>query len=129
MIILVVFYLYLLDPLFVLITLPLAFLHILWSLNHADESHQNIRRKERINNISQNKTRGIIRAIFYKEITILWRDRLLASFVSTSVFTGLTAGYLYLYGDELFIPESLRVMYGEFLPSLFIFLGISSSIS
>ncbi len=124
MIILVVFYLYLLDPLFVLITLPLAFLHILWSLNHADESHQNIRRKERINNISQNKTRGIIRAIFYKEITILWRDRLLASFVSTSVFTGLAAGYLYLYGDELFIPESLRVMYGEFLPSLFIFLGI-----
>jgi hypothetical protein len=124
MIILVVFYLYLQEPLFVLITLPLAFLHILWSLNHADESHQNIRRKERINNISQNKTRGIIRAIFYKEITILWRDRLLASFVSTSVFTGLAAGYLYLYGDELFIPESLRVMYGEFLPSLFIFLGI-----
>jgi hypothetical protein len=46
------------------------------------------------------------------------------SFISTSAFAGLGAGYLYLYGDELLIPESLRTMYGEFLPSMFIFLGV-----
>ncbi len=124
MAIILVFYLYLQEPLFVVITLPLSILHIIWSLNHAKESHQNIRRKERINNISQNKTRSIVWAIFHKETTILWRDRILASFVSTSAFAGLGAGYLYLHGDELFIPESLRVMYGEFLPSMFIFLGV-----
>ena len=42
------FYLYLQDPLFVVLTLPVAILHLLWSLNHSNESHQNIRRKERI---------------------------------------------------------------------------------
>ncbi|MCJ7572115.1 MAG: hypothetical protein MUO82_09620 [Candidatus Thermoplasmatota archaeon] len=124
MAILFIFYFYFQEPLFVVMTLPLAVLYILWSINHAKESHQNIRRKERINNTSQNKTRSIIWAIFHKETTILWRDRLLASFISTSAFTGLGAGYLYLHGDELFIPTSLRFMYGEFLPSMFIFLGI-----
>ena len=123
-VILIIFYLFLQEPLFVVMTLPLALLHIIWSLNQAKESYQNIRRKERINNASQNKTRSIVSAIFYKETTILWRDRLLTSFVLTSAFTGLGAGYLYIYGDELFIPYSLRFMYGEFLPSMFIFLGV-----
>jgi hypothetical protein len=122
--ILVGFYLYTQEPLFVVLTLPLAIIHILWSLNYAKESHQNIRRKVRINNVTENKSKSIIWAIFHKETTILWRDRLLMSFISTSAFTGLGAGYLYLYGDELFIPESLRAMYGEFLPSMFIFLGV-----
>jgi hypothetical protein len=124
MAIILVFYLYLQEPLFIVLTLPVAVLHIIWSLSHAKESHQNIRRKERINNVAQNKTRTIIWAIFHKETTILWRDRLLSSFISMSAFTGFATGYLYLYGDEIFIPESLRVMYGEFLPSLFIFLGV-----
>lgn len=124
MAIILLFYLYLQEPLFIVLTLPVAVLHIVWSLNHAKESHQNIRRKERINNVTQNKTRSIIWAIFHKETTILWRDRLLSSFISMSALTGFGAGYLYLYGDEIFIPESLRVMYGEFLPSMFVFLGV-----
>jgi len=124
MLILIVFYIFLQEPLFIVMTLPLALLHIIWSLNKAKESYQNIRRKERINNASQNKTISIVSAIFYKETTIFWRDKILISFVLTSAFTGLGAGYLYIYGDELFIPSSLRFMYAEFLPSMFIFLGV-----
>ena len=123
-VLLLICYLYTQEPLFVVLTLPLALLHITWSLNHAKESHLNIRRKERMSNTSQNKKRSVIWAIFHKETTILWRDGLLMSFISTSAFAGLGAGYLYVHGGELFIPESLREMYGEFLPSLFIFLGV-----
>jgi hypothetical protein len=122
--ILLIFYLYLREPYFVVLTLPLALLHITWSLNHAVDSHQCIRRKERINEKTQNKTRSIIKAIFHKETTILWRDKLLMSFISTSAIAGIVSGYLYLHGDEIFIPETLQVMYGEFLPSLFVFLGV-----
>ena len=124
MAILIAFFLYTQEPLFVVLTLPIALIHVIWSLNHAKESHQNIRRKQRTNNVAQIKKRSAIWAIFHKETTILWRDRLLTSFVSTSAFAGFAAGYFYLYGDELLIPESLRAMYGEFLPAMFIFLGV-----
>jgi hypothetical protein len=124
MIFFLIFYLLFQEPLFVVMTLPLSFIYIIWSLNLAGESYQNIRRKERINNTSQNKTRNIISAIFHKETTIFWRERLLTSFILTSILTGLGSGYLYLYGEELFIPASLRFIYSNFLPSMFIFLGI-----
>jgi hypothetical protein len=45
-------------------------------------------------------------------------------FVITSILTGFGTGYLYLYGDEIFIPKSLLEFYGGFLPIMFIFLGV-----
>jgi len=112
------------NPLFVLFIFPLTVVHLLWSFKHAISSYQNIRRKPRINEKAQVKIRDTIKALFYKETTILWRDKMLFSFIFTSAATGVGTGYLYLYGNELLIPESLRDIYADFLPALFIFVGV-----
>ena len=123
-IILILFYLITRDPLYVVLTLPVAILHIIWSIKNSINSYQYIRRKERTRDRNQIKIRSRIKAIFNREITILWRDRLIFSFIFTSAGAGFGSGYLYLYGDEIFIPESLQNFYGDFLPSLFIFMGV-----
>jgi hypothetical protein len=40
-----------------------------------------------------------------------------------SIFTALGTGYLFVYGTDLFIPESIQRYLSGFLPSLFVFLG------
>jgi hypothetical protein len=40
-----------------------------------------------------------------------------------SIVTALGTGYLFLYGTDLFIPESIQRYLSGFLPSLFVFLG------
>jgi len=118
------FYYYSREPLFISLTLPLVLLHIGWSIKNAMTSHQYIRRKERINEKVQIKVRSVIKAIFYREITVIWRDKLFYSFVLTSAIVGFGSGYLYVYGDELLIPEALMEFYGGFLPSMFVFMGV-----
>jgi hypothetical protein len=88
------------------------------------ESYLFSKRKERIKERTLVKTRSIIKAQFFRETTTLWRDKLLFSFVFTSITTGLISGYFFLYGDEILIPESLRETLGDFLPSMFLFLGV-----
>ncbi len=112
------------DPFFIVLTTPLAFLHLFWALKHSLSSYQNIRRKTRINDKTQIKVRNKIRALFNKETTILWRNKLFLSFVSTSAVTGFFTGYLYIYGPELLIPENLKGLYEEFLPALFVLMGV-----
>lgn len=109
---------------FLVITLPLALLHLVWSLSHAMDSYLFVNRKERIKDKSQVKIRDIIPTICYREITVLWRDKLLFSFIFTSITTGLFTGYLAIHGTDLLIPESLKEYAGEFLPDMFVFLGI-----
>ena len=65
----------------------------------------------------------MLHALFLREVTGIWRDRLFFSFVSMSVLTALGTGYLFLYGTDLFIPESIQQYISGFLPSLFVFLG------
>ena len=112
------------SPLLLILLTPLSILHFLWSVNYSISSYQNIRRKSRINEKTQIKIRKVIPSLFFKETTILWRDKLFFSFVLTSVFTGFGTGYLYIYGPELLIPPSLQELYEEFLPALFIIMGI-----
>ncbi len=123
-IILVGFYLYSKQPLFISLTIPIAFLHVGWSIKNAILSHQYIRRKKRVKEKSQIKKRNVISALFNREITVIWRDKLFFSFIFSSCVTGFGAGYLFLYGDKLFIPESLIKLYGSFLPSMFVFMGV-----
>jgi len=123
-IILLGFFLISQKPTFVVLTMPLALLHLIWSIKNSLSSYQNIRRKTRIKEKTQIKIRSNIKATFFKEITILWRDKLFFSFIFTSAITGFGTGYLYLYGDELLIPVALRHIYSQFLPSLFIFVGV-----
>ena len=110
--------------LFIVLTLPLALLHISWSIKNGMTSYLFSKRKERIKERSQVKIRNIIKTQFYREITVLWREKLLFSFILTSVVTGFFSGYFYLYGEEIFIPEVVRRSVDDFLPAMFMFLGV-----
>jgi hypothetical protein len=110
--------------LFVVLTIPLAVLQSSWSIKNSMTSYLFSKRKERIKERSQVKIRSIIKTLFYRETTVLWREKLLLSFIFTSVTTGLFSGYFFLYGDEILIPEVIRESVDNFLPSMFVFLGI-----
>lgn len=112
------------NMLFIALTLPLAVLHLSWSLRHAMPSYQFVKRKERIKEKAQVKIRDVLPTLFHREITVLWRDRLLFSFIFTSISTAIFTGYLAIYGTDLLIPESLKEYAGEFLPDMFVFLGL-----
>jgi hypothetical protein len=98
-------------------------LHCWWSVSHLLDSYRFVKRKERTKERTQVHLRDALRTIFFKETTVVWRERLFFSFVFMSVSTALGTGYLYLYGTDLFIPESLQKIIGGFLPSMFVFLG------
>jgi hypothetical protein len=109
--------------LFVACMLPLAILHCVWSLSHPLDSYRFVKRKERTKERAQIHTRTVLQTLFYREVTVIWRERLYFSFISMSITTALGTGYLFLYGTELFIPESIQKLVSGFLPSLFVFLG------
>ncbi len=102
---------------------PLAILHCCWSLSHPLESYRFVKRKERTKERAQVHLRGSLITLFYREVTVIWRERLYFSFISMSITTALGTGYLYLYGTDLFIPESIQKLVSGFLPTLFVFLG------
>jgi len=108
---------------FVACLLPVALLQCLWSLSHPLDSYRFVKRKKRTSTETHSHPHGILYTLFIREVTGIWRDRLYFSFVSMSVFTALGTGYLFLYGTDLFIPESIQRYLSGFLPSLFVFLG------
>ena len=103
---------------------PLISIQYFWTIRHAISSYLYVNRKPRVKEKSQSKKRGIISTFFYKETTILWRDRLLFSFIFSSIFSALTSGYLYINGEDLIIPEAIQGRVDGFLPSMFMFLGV-----
>lgn len=111
------------SMMFVASMLPVALLHCLWSLSHPLDSYRFVKRKQRTSGSTHIRPHGILQTLFIREVTGIWRDRLYFSFVSMSVFTALGTGYLFLYGTDLFIPESIQRYLSGFLPSLFVFLG------
>jgi hypothetical protein len=122
-VLLLVFFWWSQSMLYIALLLPLVVLQTVWGLSHAGEAFRFVSRKERIKERADVQLRGVVRALFFREVTVTWRERLYFSFVSMSVFTALGTGYLYVYGTDLFIPASLQRLMGGFLPSLFVFLG------
>jgi hypothetical protein len=112
------------DPVFVTLTVPLILLQAWWALSHGTDSYQYVKRKARTPEASNAKVRGILASLFYREVTVLWRERLFTSFVFMSTVTALGTGFLYLHGTELLLPPALQKVMGDFLPSLFMFLGV-----
>jgi len=112
------------SMLYVSLMLPLAMLHVGWSIRNSIPSYLFVKRKERLKERAQVKVRSVINALFYRETTVLWRDKLLFSFVFSSVSTGLFAGYFFIYGEEILLPEVLRKTMSSFLPAMFVFLGV-----
>ena len=123
---LILFGLYLLskDLFFVVACFPLTLVHLAWSIKNSMLSYGYVPRKKRDKEKSQVKIRKDVFAIFYKEIIILWRDKLLFSFIFTSVTTGLITGYLFLDGARILFPESIREIVGDAMPSMFLFFGV-----
>jgi hypothetical protein len=118
------FYLYSKNLYFMTFTLPLVIIHFIWSINHALPSYLYVNRKERRIDKTQVKIRRILRAFFYRELIVLWRDKLIYSFLISSISTGLFSGYLVVYGAEILIPEQFREIAGDFLPSMVVFIGV-----
>jgi hypothetical protein len=111
------------SMLFVALMFPVVLLHVLWSVSHPLDSYRFVKRKKRTSAPVPMQSPGLLQALFLREVTSVWRDRLYFSFISMSVFTALGTGYLYVYGADLFIPESMQRYLQGFLPSLFVFLG------
>jgi hypothetical protein len=111
------------NMMFVLCLLPIAILHSIWSLLHPLDSYRFVKRKIRTSEVAYAHPHGVLHALFLREVTGIWRDRLYFSFISMSIFTALGTGYLFVYGTDLFIPESIQRYLSGFLPSLFVFLG------
>jgi len=122
-IVLLLFFWYSQNMLFIALMLPVSMLHLIWSLSHPLDSYRFVRRKQRNPEPSQVHVRPMLWSLFHREVTVVWRDRLYFSFVFMSITTALGTGYLYLHGAELFLPASLQRMIGGFLPSLFVFVG------
>lgn len=112
------------EPVSTLIILILAASYLTISFKWALSSYQFVKRIERKKELKQVKIRKTLRAIFYKETTILWRDRLLFSFVSSAVTIGIFSGYLAKFGGDSILPEGIKQLAKFITPSMYGFLGV-----
>lgn len=112
------------EPISTLIILILATIYLIISFKWALESYQFARRIERIKELRQVKIRNSIKAIFHKETTILWRDRLLFSFIFSAVTIGGFSGYLAQFGGDSILPEGIKQLASFITPSMYGFLGV-----
>ena len=108
----------------IIFAIGLSACYLAWSLNHTLDSYLFVSRKKRQKEKFQVWIRDSLKAIFYKETVVLWRDKLLFSFIFTAAITGFFTGYLAVFGDELLIPESLRESAQGMLPAIYVFLGV-----
>lgn len=112
------------EPIATLIILLLAASYLIISFKSALDSYQFVKRIERNKELDQVKIRNTIRAIFHKETTILWRDRLLFSFVFSAVTIGVFSGYLAQFGGDSILPEGIKQLARFITPSMYGFLGV-----
>ena len=106
------------------LTLPFTLIYLLISLRQSLDSFLFTNRKPRTKDAAQLTPQSIIKTIFHRELIILWRDKLLLSFIITSITTALGTGYLILHGIDFFIPDPFKDTAQRLLPQMFIFLGI-----
>ncbi len=112
------------EPIATLIILLLAASYLIISFRWALDSYQFVKRIERNKEVDQVKIRDTIKAIFYKETTILWRDRLLFSFLFSAVTIGIFSGYLAQFGGDSILPEGIKQLARFITPSMYGFLGV-----
>jgi len=108
----------------VLILLIISFIYLIWSLRYCLDSYQYVTRKDRKKEKTQVWISGIKKAVFYKEITTLWRERVLSSIIFSAVFLGFGAGYMSRFGVENLLPESLQILASKISPESYAFFGI-----
>lgn len=109
----------------ILILISLTFPYFLWALKISPASFGYVVRKERRSAVPYSKKpRNPVEAMRWKEITVLWRDRLVLSFLITAVSVGAGSGYLAIHMDTSIFPAHLRPYIVPALPFIFLFLGI-----
>ena len=107
---------------FLLIAISLPYL--LWALKISRGSFGYVVRKERKSAAAYSKKiRNPLEALRWKEITVLWRDRLILSFLITAVSVGIGSGYLAVHIDTGIFPPPIRPYIVPALPFIFLFLG------
>lgn len=107
-----------------LVLLCCVVVYLWWSLRFVLDSYQYVARKKRQQEQLKSHIYESRLAIFHKETITLWRDRLLPSFVFTASLMGGFAGYLTVFGEDLFIPKQLQILSQSFLPTAYGVLGI-----
>ena len=112
------------DIYFLLLFLAISFVYLLISLKYCLDSYQYIPRLERKAEKPQVWLDGIKKAVFYKEITTLWRERVLFSMIFSSVLIGIGSGYIARFGADKLLPESLQLIVSKISPESYAFFGI-----
>ncbi len=62
-------------------------------------------------------------AVKWKEMIVLWRDRLIISFLITSVIVGLSTGYIAGHMDMNLFPSQIRHRIAPAIPEIMLMLG------
>lgn len=117
-------YLYIQNIVVVTILLVLSILYWFYSVQYGLDSFLFARRKKRTQPYYRQKNRSALRTIFDKETTIMWRDNLYVGYIITAAITGAITGYLTLFGQDLFIPETVQDTLQHIMPSLYLFIGV-----
>ena len=112
------------DLFSILLILIVSSVYLFWSLHHALDSYQYVSRKERKKEKLQIWIQNVKRAIFYKEIIVLWRDRILLSMIFSAVTLGIISGYLARFGGDSFLPEGLKLIVSKLAPGSYALFGI-----
>ncbi len=112
------------DILSLVIITFISFIYLILSLNFAFDSYLYVHRKKRKRGSKNTWKSSLIKTIFLKESIVLWRDKLLFSIISTSVFIGFFSGYFAVFGDSDFLPESLQLIVSLFSKEIYAFFGI-----
>ena len=82
------------DIFTILILLIISFIYLLLSLRYCLDSYQFVGRKSWKKEKAQMWLSSIKKAVFYKEVISLWRERVLFSIIFTAVVIGIGAGYI-----------------------------------
>ena len=121
----VFYFIYVYDDIFsILFAIFVSFIYLLISMKFCLDSFQFVNRKSRKKEKPQVWLANPIKTVFYKEITILWRERVLFSVLFSAVFMGIVTGYIALFGAGDFLPESLRFFASRIAPESYAFFGI-----
>jgi len=112
------------DLIMIIFLLIISFIYLIMSLKYALDSYQYVSHKKRKKEKLQLWIYNVKMAIFYKETTIIWREKLLFSMISSAVFLGGISGYLARFGEDSFIPESLKLIVSKLSPTSYAYFGI-----
>ena len=108
----------------VIIILLLSFVYLLISFRYCMNSYLYVNRKDMRKEKTQIWLESSHKAIFFKEITVLWRERVLNSMIFSASIMGIGAGYISRFGAENLLPESLQALASQISPESYAFFGI-----